>query len=86
MTVSSMEHKNASRTIDRDRCDEEIQKPVTWEPSQTFLQASVIAILSSGLLVSAAIYFFIPGLSPAVRMLRFAPVRSCWSALLVGLP
>jgi diguanylate cyclase (GGDEF)-like protein/PAS domain S-box-containing protein len=77
MMSSSMEHKKASRAGTRSRRDEEVHKPVTWEPSRTFLQASVIAILLSGLLVSAAIYLFIPGSKDAA--LRTSTV------LLVGL-
>lgn len=57
--------------------DEVVYSPVTWEPSVAYLKAAVAAILLSGVAVSLAIYFFIPG--GTVAALRTS------SILLVGL-
>ncbi|MDZ7892041.1 MAG: hypothetical protein U5L73_09835 [Rhodoferax sp.] len=63
-----MEPKIAPHHKPVSRSDEEVYRPVTWEPSFSFLKAAVVAIFLSGVLVTAAIYAFIPnGLSAALR-------------------
>lgn len=63
-----MEPKIAPHLKPVSRSDEVVYRPVTWEPSFSFLKAAVVAIFLSGVLVTAAIYFFIPNsLSAALR-------------------
>jgi hypothetical protein len=63
-----MEPKIAPQLKPVSRSDEEVYRPVTWEPSFTFLKAAVVAIFLSGVLVTAAIYVFIPNdLNAALR-------------------
>ena len=68
MMQPTMEPKIAPHLTPVSRSDEEVYRPVTWEPSFSFLKAAVVAIFLSGVLVTAAIYVFIPnGLSAALR-------------------